>query len=103
VSDWMFLFVVVTAVIVGADASSLGAGQYKLGGWADTTPLVWGLGTALLWIIVFPAYLITRPKLVAAKAAVPVEEAAATRKCAVCDQVYDAQYDGCPHCAKANA
>ncbi|MDO9557231.1 MAG: hypothetical protein Q7J82_06585 [Coriobacteriia bacterium] len=99
--------VIISAVLVGMDANTLGAGKHNLGGMADTTPVTWAFGTLLLWIIVLPLYVIMRPKLVAAHKANPDASTAAPgisqRRCAVCDQLYAAEYDACPHCAKANA
>lgn len=94
----MLLIVIASAVVVGIDASRLGAGKHRLGGMADTSPITWALGVFFLWIIVLPVYLIYRPKLAAASAKA---DEPPVRKCAVCDQPYPAEYDRCPACAKA--
>lgn len=98
--QWMFLIVIASAVVVGIDASKLGAGKHKLGGMADTSPITWALGVLFLWIVVLPVYLIYRPKLVAASSQAAVGP---MKRCAVCDQAYPAEYDRCPACAKAVA
>jgi len=100
---FMFVLVIGSAIVVGLDAQNLKAGKHNLGGIADTSPAVWFLGTLLLWILVFPMYIFTRSKLVAANAGVDSETPAEQRRCAVCDQLYSAEYDGCPHCARTQS
>lgn len=90
--------VVITSIWAGLDAQKLGAGKLKLGGLADTSPAGWFAGCLLLWIVVFPLYLITRPKLTSVGGGVSGEPE--MKRCAACDRLYDAQYDGCPHCAR---
>ena len=98
--QWMLLIVAASAITVGIDASKLGAGKYKLGGMADTSPITWALGVFFLWIVVLPVYLIYRPRLAAASAQAAEGP---MKRCAVCDQTYPAEYDRCPVCAKTAA
>lgn len=102
----LLVVVIISAIAVGLDANTLDAGKHHLGGMADTSAIGWAAGTLLLWIVVLPLYLITRPKLVAAHKAdageIPIAPLAVPqRRCAVCEMLYDAQYDRCPQCAKA--
>jgi hypothetical protein len=54
-----------TSIWVAIDASHLEVKRGCLGGgFADSGPVGWFFCTLLLWIIGFPAYLITRPKYV---------------------------------------
>jgi len=65
----MFLIVVGTSIGVAVDASKLGVRRGLLGSSiADMGPAGWFFCCLLLWIVCFPAYLITRPKYVAAAA-----------------------------------
>ena len=100
----LWLVVIISALIVGLDANNIGAGKHRLGGMADTSAIVWAIGTLLLWIIVLPLYLITRPKILAAwKAEQASGTAGPQKRCAVCDQPYPAEYDRCPACARVQA
>lgn len=98
----VLLMVLLSGVLVYADAHAIGAGKHRLGGLADTSDVTWGIGTALLWIIVLPLYLITRPKILAAHKAGGGTVTVPQLRCAVCDELYNAQYDRCPRCAKAD-
>ena len=95
-NEYVWIVVIVSAIWVYMDARELGAGTYDLGGWADAQPWRWAVSVLLLWLIMFPLYLLTRPKLVVAASPPPPEE----RRCSTCDRPYPAEYDGCPHCAK---
>ncbi len=102
-SGFLWFIVIGSTILVALDASHLDAGKHKLGGMADTSAAVWTLGTLLLWIVVLPLYLITRPKILAAWKAEQAAPPAVTipqRRCAVCETLYDTQYDRCPRCAK---
>lgn len=66
----IFLVVIGTSIGVAVDASNLGVRRGLLGSSiADMGPAGWFFCCLLLWIVAFPAYLITRPKYVAAAAA----------------------------------
>jgi hypothetical protein len=62
----VMLLVVGTSIWVLADASNIGARRGLVPGSCDYGPGGWFLICLLLWIVGFPAYLITRPKIVAA-------------------------------------
>jgi hypothetical protein len=65
----MFTIVIATSIWVFVDAKSLGAKKGALGGgFLDSGAGAWCFGCLLVWILLFPCYLATRPKLVAAKA-----------------------------------
>jgi hypothetical protein len=66
----MFLVVAGTSIWVVVDASNLNVRKGMLGGGlTDMGPGGWLACCLLLWIFGFPAYLTTRPKYLAAKAA----------------------------------
>ena len=65
----MFLALLASDVWVARDAKRLGAKRGTLGGFLDMGPVGWFFVCLFLWIVAFPCYLVTRPKLVAAKAA----------------------------------
>jgi len=52
-----------TAILVGMDAKSRGFGGVDENGKRQTGPLGWGLGTLLLWIIVYPWYMVKRRQM----------------------------------------
>jgi hypothetical protein len=58
----VFMIVLGTSIWVLIDAKSLGFGQRQLyrGGRADEGPWFWFFGCLLLWIVVFPWYLVKR-------------------------------------------
>jgi hypothetical protein len=60
------LLVVGTSIWVLADANSIGAKKGLLPGVCDMGPGGWFMVCLLLWIIGFPAYVITRPQIVEA-------------------------------------
>jgi len=62
------IIVVATAIWVGVDASNLmkeipHADRIKISSFCSS-PVIWILGTLLLWIVAFPWYLATRGKYV---------------------------------------
>lgn len=62
--------VVATSAWVAIDASKLGVRRGGLGGgFNDVGPVSWFFACLLIWLIGFTAYLITRPRYVAAAAA----------------------------------
>lgn len=65
-----FGFVVVSAVWIYIDAKSIGARKGLVGGIANNSPLVWAIGTVLVWVIVVPVYLFNRSKIQHAAAVV---------------------------------
>ncbi len=56
-------FLLVSAVWVYIDAKSIGARKGLVGGLADNSPLVWAVGTVLMWIVVVPIYLANRGRI----------------------------------------
>jgi hypothetical protein len=80
---YIWIIVVVSAIWVYIDAKQIGVRKGLISGMFDNGPGVWCAGTLLLWIVVFPAYLIKRGELKAAAAArtapavVPVASVAA--------------------------
>lgn len=61
----LVLVVLVTSIGVGVDASNLKVRRGALNSsFVDMGPLSWTVCCLLLWIIAFPAYLITRPRYV---------------------------------------
>jgi hypothetical protein len=60
------LLVVGSSLWMAIDSSNLGAHRSRVPGIASTHPIGWFLAGVLLWIVVFPTYLITRPKMLAA-------------------------------------
>jgi hypothetical protein len=58
-----FFIVIATSFWVYFDAKKLGVRKGQVKGLADLGPAGWFWATLLLWIIAFPLYLITRPKL----------------------------------------
>ena len=65
-----FGFVLVSAVWIYIDARSIGARKGLVGGIANNSPLVWAIGTVLMWIVVVPVYLYNRGKIQHAAAVV---------------------------------
>lgn len=53
--------IVVTATLIAIEASQLGMGK-PVNGKATTGPIAWFLGSLLLWVVVFPAYLFSRSR-----------------------------------------
>lgn len=76
------LVVVGTSIWVLIDSAHLGARRDLRGGAAGTSPAAWFLGCLLVWIIVFPMYLVNRDKI-----------ATAARK-------WDGMTKRCPRCAE---
>jgi hypothetical protein len=60
------LLVVGSSLWMVIDSSNLGAHRSRVPGIASTHPIGWFLAGLLVWIVVFPTYLITRPKMLAA-------------------------------------
>jgi hypothetical protein len=70
------IVVVGTSIWVAIDASRLEVTRGCLGGgFADSGPVGWFFCALLIWIIGFPAYLITRPKYVARRRALALSAA----------------------------
>ncbi|HUJ67033.1 MAG TPA: hypothetical protein VLX59_15930 [Acidimicrobiales bacterium] len=65
----VFLAFLVSDIWVAIDAKNLGAKRGTLGGFLDMGPVGWFFACLFLWIVAFPCYIVTRPKLVAAKTA----------------------------------
>ena len=64
----VLLVVLGTSIWVAIDSSTLGARKGVLGGgFLDMGPVGGFFGCLLVWIVVFPCYLVARPKLVAVK------------------------------------
>jgi hypothetical protein len=57
------LVIVATSVWVLIDAHAIGAVRDKSLGMAGTSPAAWFVGSLLVWIIVFPMYLLHRPAI----------------------------------------
>jgi hypothetical protein len=55
------VLVVISAIWVGIDASSLGLRRGK--GFLDMGPAGWMFSVLLLWIVAFPAYLVKRSRI----------------------------------------
>lgn len=66
------LIIVVSSIWVFFDAKKIGARKGLVSGFLDMGPTTWALCCILLWIVSFPAYLITRPKIIAANSGSPV-------------------------------
>ena len=63
----IFLVVVGTTIWVGADAHRLGVRRGSLpGSFCDLGVTSWVICCLLLWVLVFPLYLVMRPRYVAA-------------------------------------
>lgn len=56
-------FLLVSAIWVYIDARSIGARKGLVGGIADNSPLVWAVGTVLMWIVVVPVYVANRSRI----------------------------------------
>jgi hypothetical protein len=69
VAALVFLAFLASDIWVARDARRLGARRGTLGGFLDMGPVGWFFACLFLWLVAFPCYLATRPKLVAAKAA----------------------------------
>jgi len=65
----MWIIVIGSAIWVYIDAKTIGVRKGLIDGMFNNGPGVWCAGTLLLWIVVFPAYLIKRGALKAAVAA----------------------------------
>ena len=57
------VLVVISAIWVGIDASSLGLRRGKDPGFLDMGPAGWMFSVLLLWIVAFPAYLVKRSRI----------------------------------------
>jgi hypothetical protein len=64
-----WVLVIGTTIWVAFDSSSLGATKGTVRGLADMGPVGWSISCLACWIVAFPLYFVTRPKLIAAKAA----------------------------------
>ena len=62
----VFAVVLLSAVLVAVDADRIRRERGLAIGPANQSPAVWGVATALLWIVVLPYYLIVRNRPVAA-------------------------------------
>ena len=65
-SEIVWIIVIVTSIGVFVDATNLGVRKGLIDGFFDMSPIMWALCCLLLWIVAFPAYLITRPRYVQA-------------------------------------
>lgn len=61
----VFAVVLLSAVLVAVDADRIRRERGLAIGPANQSPAVWGVATALLWIVVLPYYLIVRNRPVA--------------------------------------
>lgn len=59
------LLVVGSSLWMAIDSSNFGAYRNGAAGVAGTHPIMWFLAGILMWIITFPVYLATRPKMMA--------------------------------------
>lgn len=62
---FIFLTILLTAALIAAEASSVGAGgpaDRDAKGRARTGPAAWFLGTVILWIVCFPAWMYARAR-----------------------------------------
>ncbi len=88
------LFVVLgTSVWVVIDAHSIGVSKGKIKGMGDMGPWGWFFGCLLLWIIVFPFYLVRREAFKKVKTAMP-------RRCIHCEKYYENDPAFCPNCGE---
>lgn len=95
------LVILIVAALVYADSRTLWgkiSNKGRLQGMASTSPVAWAFGTVLMFILVVPIYLFTRPKLVEAGLADAIPE---MKRCSACDRSYALDYDGCPYCSGA--
>lgn len=76
--ELIWLVVIGTSIWVAVDASTLGARKGTVKGLGDMSAAGWFFACLLLWIIAFPMYLATRPKLVEAKTAREAPQAPVT-------------------------
>jgi len=72
VAGFVFVVVLGTAIVVAADAATIGAKRGLVSGLADMGPGGWFLACLLVWIVATPLYLVKRREL---KAAVEAERA----------------------------
>ena len=56
-----YIVILITALWAAIDAYRIGLSKYKVGG--PTGPVITFLGCVLLWILVFPWYLINKGKI----------------------------------------
>jgi len=56
-----YIVILITALWAAIDAHRIGLSKYKVGG--PTGPVITFLGCVLLWIIVFPWYLVNKGKI----------------------------------------
>lgn len=73
--SWMFWLVLLSGVFVLIDAKRIGVRKGLLAGMGNMGPWSWCFGTLLLWIVVFPMYLLYRGKY---KAAIKTQQSSAT-------------------------
>ncbi len=103
--EWPLLIAyLVFPVLVYVDAKRLGAGTHdQLRGFASSSAGAWAAAVLLLGVFGLLLYVVVRPKIAAAARVSPHIQpvAPSMRRCAVCDQLYALEYDGCPHCARS--
>ena len=58
----LLLVVVISSIWVYVDAKNIGVQKGQIPGMADMGPISWLVSSLLLWIIVFPLYLVKRSK-----------------------------------------
>lgn len=64
----IWIIVIISGLGVWMDAAKHGIKKADKVTWYQGGPMGWGLGTMLLWILIFPTYLFARERLIAAAA-----------------------------------
>lgn len=90
------LLVIISSIWVLVDASSHGIRKEHNVTWYQGGPIGWGLGSLLLWILVFPTYVSARSKLIAATA--ETASGGRMKRCPMCAEDVKADALICKHC-----
>lgn len=61
---WPYLVIFGTSLWVLIDAQNIGVKKGQVRGLADLNPIGWFVGCLLLWIVIFPFYLIKRQEFI---------------------------------------
>lgn len=59
-TELMWIVVIASSIWVFIDAKQIGIRKGQMPGLFDADPVLWAAATFLLWIVVFPAYLVKR-------------------------------------------